>query len=79
MQLRIDWEVCVGSGACLDAAPRAFALVPYLGGVRAVLTGAAVDPAALREAAFGCPTLAIEIAEDGVRIYPPPSPPAGGS
>lgn len=71
MQLRIDWKACVGSGACMEAAPKAFALVPFRGSVRAVLTGAALDPDALREAAFGCPTLAIEITEDDVRIYPP--------
>ena len=74
MQLRIDWSVCVGSGACLEAAPRAFTLVPYQGSVRAVLSGAALDPDVLRDAAFGCPTLAIEVIEDGVRVYPPVEP-----
>ena len=70
MQSRIDWDVCVGSGACLEAAPGAFALVPYQGSFRVVLTGAAFDPEAMRRAAFGCPTLAIEISQDGVRVYP---------
>ncbi len=73
MQLRIDWNVCVGSGACLEAAPKAFALVPYRGSVRAVLTGAGYDPEAMRDAAFGCPTLAIHITEAGVQLYPPAS------
>jgi len=71
MLVSIDWHACVGSGACLAAAPGAFALVPHGAGLRAVLTAPGEDDDALLAAAHACPTLAITVAgDDGTVRYP---------
>jgi ferredoxin len=76
MQLAIDWDLCVGSGLCLAAAPGAFALTGPPTARRAILVGPAPDEALLA-AARACPTLALRLRQaDGTRLYPPP---AGGS
>jgi ferredoxin len=79
MRLSIDWDLCVGSGACVARAPGVFELVLGEDGLtqRAVLRGSAED-GLLRDAAEACPTLAIQLADESGPIYPPapPAPPA---
>lgn len=75
MKLSIDWDLCVGSGACVANAPGVFELVRGEDGLtlRAVLRGPAED-ALLIEVAEACPTLAIQLADDSGPIYPPAPP-----
>ena len=71
MRVTIDHRLCVGSGACVDAAPGVFALVPAHGGLRAVLVAPADRDDLLAAAAHACPTLAITLQdEDGTVRYP---------
>ncbi len=73
MRVVIDWDLCVGSGSCLVAAPGVLRLVPFRGERRAVLT-AAGDDAALLAAARACPTLALRLSDDQGRVVYPPTP-----
>lgn len=71
MLVSIDWHACVGSGACLAAAPGAFALVPYGAELRAILIAPADRDDRLLAAARACPTLAITVTDDdGTVRYP---------
>jgi ferredoxin len=74
MQVAIDWELCIGSGQCVAAAPRAFALVRHGDEHRAVLVAPPVDDDALLAVAVACPTMAIRLSREGDAVYPP----AGG-
>ena len=63
MQIKIDRERCIGSGSCQFHAPHTFDLD---GECRAIVVDARGDsPDAIRNAAEGCPTRAIEIVEPG--------------
>lgn len=71
MLVSIDWQACTGSGACVAAAPSAFALVPCGEGLRAILVAPPEDDDRLLAAAHACPTLAISLADDdGTARYP---------
>ena len=62
LRVTIDPELCIGSGDCVRLVPDAFRLDEGRG-VSTPLPGAATaDPDRLAEAAFNCPTHAIEIA-----------------
>lgn len=69
MKLTIDWKLCMGAGCCLEAAPRAFSLVPGPDGPRAILVRPE-DDQALRRAAAACPTLAICLEDGAGGRYP---------
>jgi len=61
MQIRIDRERCMGSGSCQFHAPHVFDLDDDC---KAVVVDAEGDsPEAVRNAAEGCPTHAIALAE----------------
>ncbi len=61
MQIKIDRERCMGSGSCQFHAPHTFDLDAEC---KAVVIEAPGDPLqAIRNAAEGCPTHAIEIDE----------------
>lgn len=69
MDVEVDPDLCIGSGDCVRVAPAAFDLDEDLG-VAVPLPGAALaDPAALLEAARGCPTQAIRLRRDGVVLH----------
>jgi ferredoxin len=62
-RVTIDPDLCIGSGDCVRLLPGAFQLDEGLG-VSTPLPGAATaDADLLAEAAFNCPTHAIEIGE----------------
>lgn len=63
MQIRIDRERCMGSGSCQFHAPATFDLDPECKAV--VVGGDADSDRAIRNAAEGCPTRAIELVEEG--------------
>ena len=63
MQIRIDRERCMGSGSCQFHAPATFDLDADC---KAVVVETQTDPErAIRNAAEGCPTRAIELVEEG--------------
>jgi ferredoxin len=68
MDIRIDWDVCMGSGNCLFWAPDTFDLSDD--GHAVVTDPTATDEERLRIAAEGCPTGAISLWRDGVRVFP---------
>ena len=61
-RVTIDPELCIGSGECVRLAPSAFR-IDETRGVSTPLPGAeTADADVLAEAAFNCPTHAIEVA-----------------
>lgn len=70
MRVAVDWNLCLGSGLCVAAGGRAFALVETADGPRAVLADPTVDDAALLAAARACPTLAIVLSDAAGERYP---------
>lgn len=59
--VRVDPELCIGTGDCVRLAPGAFR-IDEVRGVSTPLPGAAdTDPELLEEAAFNCPTRAITV------------------
>jgi ferredoxin len=61
-RVTIDPSLCIGSGDCVRLLPNAFR-IDERRGVSTPLPGvAAADPELLAEAAFNCPTRAIQIA-----------------
>ena len=68
LDIRIDWDVCMGSGNCLFWAPDTFDLSED--GHAVVTDPAATDEERLRIAAEGCPTGAISLWRDGVQVFP---------
>jgi len=69
IEVRIDWEVCIGSGNCVFWAPATFDLADD--GHAVVLEPAATDEDRLRVAAEGCPVGAISLWRGGRRIDRP--------
>ena len=60
-RVKVDSELCIGTGDCMRLAPQAFHLDDARG-VSVPLPGAAeADPEVLAEAAFNCPTRAITV------------------
>ncbi len=68
MDVKIDWDRCMGSGNCLFWAPETFDLSED--GHAVVLDAAATDEDRLRVAAEGCPVGAISLWRDGVAVVP---------
>lgn len=66
VEIRIDWDVCMGSGNCIFWAPESFDLSDD--GHAVVLDAGATDLDTLKVAAEGCPTGAISIWQGGTRI-----------
>jgi ferredoxin len=66
LDIRIDWDVCMGSGNCLFWAPDSFDLSED--GHAVVTDPAATDEERLRIAAQGCPVGAISLWRDGVQL-----------
>ena len=66
IEIRIDREVCMGSGNCLFWAPASFDLADD--GHAIVLDPAATDEEHLQVAAEGCPVGAISLWRLGARI-----------
>ena len=64
-RVTVDLELCVGSGDCAMALPRAFALDDADGLARPLDGAATVDPVLLRRAAANCPSGAISVEEEG--------------
>jgi ferredoxin len=63
LEVRIDWDQCMGSGNCVFWAPETFDLSED--GHAVVIDAAATDEARLRVAAEGCPVGAISLWRDG--------------
>jgi ferredoxin len=68
LDIRIDRDLCMGSGNCLFWAPDSFDLSDD--GYAIVTDAAATDEERLRIAAEGCPTGAISLWRNGARIFP---------
>ncbi len=66
LEVRIDWDRCMGSGNCLFWAPDTFDLSDD--GHAVVTDPAATDPERLRIAAQGCPVGAISLWRDGTEV-----------
>jgi ferredoxin len=63
-RVRVDPDLCMGTGDCWRLAPDAF-MEDRARGVSVARPGAAnVERALLEEAAFNCPTRAITVEED---------------
>ncbi len=68
MDVRIDWDRCMGSGNCVFWAPATFDLSED--GHAVVIDPSATDEEHLRIAAQGCPVGAISLWRDGAEIPP---------
>jgi ferredoxin len=66
LDIRIDWDKCMGSGNCMFWAPESFDLSED--GHAVVTDAAATDEERLRIAAQGCPVGAISLWRDGVEV-----------
>jgi ferredoxin len=66
LEVRIDWDQCMGSGNCVFWAPETFDLSED--GHAVVIDAAATDEARLRVAAEGCPVGAISLWRDGQQL-----------
>jgi ferredoxin len=66
LDVRIDWDLCMGSGNCVFWAPETFDLADD--GHAVVLDPAATDEERLRTAAQGCPVGAISLWRDGAEV-----------
>jgi len=66
VEIRIDWDRCMGSGNCVFWAPATFDLSDD--GHAVVVDAAATDEARLRIAAQGCPVGAISLWRGGVEL-----------
>lgn len=69
LRIRIDRELCVGFGDCIEVAPEAFALDDE--GVAVFLNAATVDRMRLLRACDECPVDAITVWDDqGAQVVP---------
>ncbi len=66
MDVKIDWDLCMGSGNCLFWAPDTFDLGED--GHAVVVDAAASSEERLRIAAEGCPVGAISLWRDGTVV-----------
>jgi ferredoxin len=66
VEVKIDWDRCMGSGNCVFWAPDTFELSDD--GHAVVVDAAATDEARLRTAAEGCPVGAISLWRAGREI-----------
>ena len=66
LDVKIDWDVCMGSGNCTFWAPDTFDLSED--GHAVVIDAAATDEERLRVAAEGCPVGAISLWRNGAEL-----------
>jgi ferredoxin len=66
LDVRIDWDCCMGSGNCVFWAPETFDLSED--GHAVVVDAAATDEERLRVAAQGCPVGAISLWRNGIAV-----------
>jgi ferredoxin len=66
IEVRIDYDTCMGSGNCVFWAPESFELADD--GHAIVLDAEATDEQRLQVVADGCPTGAISLWRDGARL-----------
>jgi ferredoxin len=66
LDVRIDWDRCMGSGNCVFWAPETFDLGED--GHAVVVDAAATDEVRLRVAAEGCPVGAISLWRNGAPV-----------
>ena len=66
LEVRIDWDRCMGSGNCVFWAPDTFELGDE--GHTVVIDPAATDEERLRIAAQGCPVGAISLWRNGTEV-----------
>ena len=65
--VKIDRELCVGAGACIETAPKAFGFDDEH--IAVVLAGAEEEPDGnLLEVARACPATAILLYQDGEQV-----------
>ena len=63
-KVRVDPDLCIGTGDCWRLAPQAFRLDEARGVSMALRGAATTDPETLAEAAFNCPTRAIAVEKE---------------
>ena len=63
LSVEVDEDLCIGSGDCVLAAPRAFLLEDRAGTVTVLPTVAVESADALTDAIMNCPTGAITVIE----------------
>jgi ferredoxin len=68
LEVKIDWDRCMGSGNCVFWAPETFDLSDD--GHAVVLDAAATSEDRLRSAAQGCPVGAISLWRAGAEVSP---------
>lgn len=69
LELTVDPDLCIGSGDCVRLVPTAFRIDEDQG-VSIPLAGAATTEIELLvRAAYGCPTQAIRVVQDGVVLH----------
>ena len=66
LEVKIDWDRCMGSGNCVFWAPETFDLSDD--GHAVVVDAAATDEERLRSAALGCPVGAITLWRAGAEV-----------
>jgi ferredoxin len=66
LDIKIDWDLCMGSGNCMFWAPDTFDLSED--GHAVVIDPSATDEERLRIAAQGCPVGAISLWRNGAKI-----------
>jgi ferredoxin len=66
LEVRIDWDTCMGSGNCVFWAPETFDLSDD--GHAVVLDAAVIDEDRVRSAGQGCPVGAISLWRAGVEV-----------
>jgi ferredoxin len=62
-RVRIDPDLCIGSGECVRVAPAGFRIDEARGVSTPLLGADSLDPDVLAEVAFNCPTHAISVDE----------------
>jgi ferredoxin len=67
VNVEVDRDVCMGSGHCIVEAPGAFDLDDD--GISFVVDPAAVSEDTIIDTARKCPTQAISVHRDGVRLH----------
>jgi ferredoxin len=66
LDVKVDWDLCMGSGNCVFWAPDTFDLSDD--GHAVVVDASATDEDRLRTAAQGCPVGAISLWRDGTAV-----------
>ena len=66
LDVKVDWDLCMGSGNCVFWAPDTFDLSDD--GHAVVVDAAATDEERLRTAAQGCPVGAISLWRHGAKV-----------